>query len=120
MLVVEACRGGRASLQQVQVVAWAALFASSDELFLKVYRGEVDPSALLIRYDPAITRAIDLAVGLALLKWVNGKRLELTDSGKALIVRIRANEQILAPEQDFLSGLGTTISMKRINEMIER
>ena len=120
MLIVNSCRGGRASLQQVQAIAWAAIFEESREGFLRAFTddGGDDPAALLIRYDPAVTRAVNLAVGLKLLSWEKKGRLALTDKGKSVLDGIKEHEGVLADERAFLSQLGS-ITMKRINEMLE-
>ena len=121
MLIVKSCRGGRASLQQVQSIAWAAIFEESREEFLEAFSGNggTDPAVLLIRYDPAVTRAVNLAVGLGLLLWATKGRLVLTDKGKCLLDEIQRHEGVLADERAFLSQLGG-VTMKRINAMLEQ
>ncbi len=99
---------------------WAAIFPESRADFLRAYQGDLDPTSLLIRYDPAITRAIDLAVGLELVAWQAGKRLALTAKGTQLLDLILASEQALEEERTFLSHLGGKITMKQIDRMIGR
>lgn len=118
MFVVDSCRGKRASLQQVQVIAWAAIFEESREDFLKAFRGDSNPATLLIRYDPAVTRAANLAVGLDLLSWHSGNRLALTVEGKAMLAKIREYDSLLADEREFLSDLGGSVTMTVINKML--
>ena len=120
MLVVNSCRGKRASLQQVQAIVWAAIFEESRREFVKAFRGESDPAALLIRYDPAVTRAANLAVGLDLLSWHGGNRLALTAEGEALLARILEHDGVLADEREFLSDLGGSITMNAINKMLRQ
>ena len=118
LLIVKSCRGQRASLQQLQAIAWAAIFEESRADFLSAFRGEADPAALLIRYDPAVTRAINLAVGLDLLIWQGGSRLCLTGAGEEMLAKILKAENVLADERAFLAELGASIPMNRIDKML--
>ena len=118
LLIVNSCRSRRASLQQVQAIAWAAIFDESREGFLRAFRGESDPAALLIRYDPAVTRTANLAVGLDLLSWQNRSRLALTSKGQAMLAGILENDSVLANERTFLSDLGSSIPMNGIDKML--
>ena len=118
MLIVNSCRGRRASLQQVQALAAAAIFEESREEFLQAFGGETDPASLLIRYDPAVTRAVNLAVGLDLLAWRNRNRLGLTDRGEAMLKGILEDGGTFVEERAFLSDLGGSISMSSINRVV--
>ena len=119
MLIVNSCRGRRASLQQVQAIAAAAIFEESRGAFLGSFEGEADPAALLIRYDPAVTRAANLAVGLDLLSWQNRSRLGLTTKGEAMLEAILADGDAFVEERSFLSDLGGKIPMSSISRMLE-
>ena len=118
LLIVQSCRGQRASLQLLQTIAWATIFEESRADFLNAFRGETDPVALFIRYDPAVTRAINLAVGLSLLEWQGGNRLRLTEDGEGVLAKVLDAEGIFSEEREFLSELGTSIPMNRIDRML--
>lgn len=117
MLIVNTCRNTTASLQQVQAIAWAAIFEESREGFLKALEGSSDPASLLIRYDPAVTRAANLAVGLDLLFWRNRTRLAMTEKGKDLVGGILSCSNVLVEERLFLSEI-KGITMKTLNRML--
>ena len=118
LLVIDSCRGQRASLQQVQVLMRAALFSSGQQDFVRAYRGNSDPAALHIRYDPAITRAIDLAVGLDLVCWSSRNRLTLSQRGAKMLHEIVDNDDLLTKERRLLSDLGGKITMARVNKLV--
>ena len=118
LLIVKSCWGGRAPLHQVQALAWAAIFEENRPDFIRAYRGESDPAALLIRYDPAVIRAINLAVGLGLLSWHSRNRLTLTGEGETTLDRVLTNDGVLADERAFLADFGGRIPMNRINQML--
>ena len=118
LLIVDSCRSRRASLQQLQAIAWAAIFEESRDGFLRAFNGESNPAALLIRYDPAITRAADLAVGLDILAWERGNRLAPTATGEEVLAEVLGNADVMADERAFLSELGSSIPMSRIDKML--
>ncbi len=118
LLIVKSCWGSRAPLHQVQALAWAAIFEENRRDFMRVFRGESDPVALLIRYDPAVIRAINLAVGLGLLAWLSSNRLTLTEEGQATLDRVLAKDGLFTDERAFLAGFGGRIPMNRINQML--
>ena len=64
----------------------------------------------LIRYDPAITRATDLAVDLDILSWESGNRLAPTVTGEGMLAGILGNVDILADERPLLGKASTAAS----------
>jgi len=118
LLIVKSCWGNRAPLHQVQALAWAAIFEENRKDFMRAFRGESDPVALLIRYDPAVIRAINLAVGLGLLAWLSTNRITLTEEGQATLDRVLAKEGVFTDERTFLASFGGRIPMNRINQML--
>ena len=70
------------------------------------------------RFEPALARAIDLAVGDDLVVWVGGDRLQITTKGKRWIQQILKDESLLRDERDFLTRIGKTITEGMASEMI--
>jgi len=119
MLIVNSCRNKRASLQQVQAIAWPAIFEECREGFVKALKGNSNPGDLFVRYDPAVTRAVNLAVGLGLLSWQNRIRLAITDRGRTMLEGILERDNVLMEERMFLSELGT-ITMISVDRILGR
>ena len=119
LLLVRKCRGARATLEQLHVLNWAIRDARGREAFLSFWRGEVEPDESLVRYEPALNRAIDLAVGVRLLIWNDAKRLVLTEQGRQLLVGIDADADLLADEKMFLAALASPISQVAIETLLK-
>jgi hypothetical protein len=62
------------------------------------------PDDVVVRYDPSLDRAIDLALGNGLLMRRGGGILALTGTGKSF-VELLGNSNVLKTERDFLSDV---------------
>ncbi len=58
-----------------------------------------------MRFDPACNRAIDFAIGEGLLKRVDGSRIELTESGKALAEEISNDSEVYVTEKKLAGAI---------------
>jgi hypothetical protein len=89
LLAVDSCWGRQATWHQAQVVGWALRSRQAMSDFVQLREGAAEPDDIIVRYDPSLDRAIDLAVGFRLLRW-NGMRLGLTSNGINALDIIRA------------------------------
>lgn len=117
LMLVRKCRGSKASLEQLHVLNWAIRDPAAMDTFLGFWRGEVDPDEAVVRYEPALNRAIDLAVGLHLLAWNDTKRLVLTEQGNELLTEID-EEDVLIDEKEFLGALPSTITQAGVQRLL--
>src|SRR5690606_16062641 len=56
-------RGGKSTLGRLHVLSWAVRTRETRENLLRVIREEVSPHTLIVRIEPSLNRAIDLALG---------------------------------------------------------
>lgn len=106
VLTLRKCsHGGQSTLRRLHVLNWAIRSATSREAFIRRLDGQNLPDEVLVRYDPALNRAIDLARGLGLVDRVTGNRVKITQPGIRLADDIDATPNILAEERTFLSNL---------------
>src|SRR5438105_2303354 len=68
VLLVGACYGRRASWHQLHVLGWACRSRANQEAFERLKAGEGELGDTVVRYDPALDRAIDLALYDGLLE----------------------------------------------------
>jgi hypothetical protein len=120
LLLIRKCRGAIASLEQLHVLNWAIRDADSRETFLAFRAGEIEPDQAIVRYEPALNRAIDLALGLRLLTWTDAKRLALTKAGLALLARVDEDAEVLHTEKSFLDELGAPITQTSVGNLLKR
>ncbi|HUC91983.1 MAG TPA: hypothetical protein VMS09_08140 [Paenibacillus sp.] len=113
------CRGSRASIIKLHVMNWAIRSNQGTELFLKLCAGQVSPESIIVRFEPWLNRAIDLALAEGILRRVDGDRVELTPSGTIMAKEILGNKECFAKEKEFLHGLRKSISEERLKKIIE-
>ncbi|MGH9427672.1 MAG: hypothetical protein ACRD2L_15380, partial [Terriglobia bacterium] len=119
LLILElSSHAGKSSLKRLHILNWAVRSPKHREEFEQV-RDQLSPLfGFQFRFEPALARAIDLAVGDDLVVWVGGDRLQITAKGKRWIKQILKDESLLRNERDFLSRMGKTITESMASEMI--
>jgi hypothetical protein len=110
--------GGKSSLKRLYILNWAVRSAKHRDEFDQV-RDHLSPLFhFQFRFEPALARAIDLAVGEGFVEWVGGDRLRIATKGKRWIEEIEKDESLLAVERSFLKRIGKTITESMASEMI--
>lgn len=110
--------GGKSSLKRLHILNWAVRSAKHRDEFNQV-RDHLSPLfGFRFRFEPALARAIDLAVGDGLVEWVGGDRLKITTKGKRWIEQIEQDESLLQDERAFLKRMGKTVTETMASEMI--
>lgn len=104
LLVVNACRGHQATRMQIHVLGWALLRADMRDAIGHIFSTD-EPDRSLLRFDPALSRAVDMAVGSGFLRESDTGVLTLTPEGRAIIERIGAEDGPLAVEKQALARL---------------
>lgn len=117
-LLLSRCRGSSATLKQVHILGWGMRNAQTRQTFIRWARGQKNPDDIIVRFDPSLSRTIDLALGagLATKKGVNS--VGLTADGTALARRIDLQPEILKREKEFFSELPRKISQKYVDEVV--
>jgi hypothetical protein len=115
VLAVDKSRGKRASVPQLHVLVWAMLDPEHGLHLARALHGE---STRLppIRFDPAVVRAVDLAVGLGVLVR-DGKRLKLAAGGVELLELIASEPEVMSQEKLILNDLGGSVSMVAVDRL---
>lgn len=112
LMLLDHCHGKSATMEQVHAMGWAMLDESTRVAMKSAIAGDAAPDVVLVRYDPAWTRAMDLAVGFGLAEWVpSSGRIRLGDAGKAAASAISRAGSGFTAEREFLSGLTITQAM---------
>jgi tRNA(Ile)-lysidine synthetase-like protein len=71
-----------------------------------------------VRFEPAFSRAIDLAVGEELVTWVGGDRLQISAKGKRWVKDILKDESLMREEREFLKKIGKTVTEKAAEQIL--
>src|SRR5437867_13446212 len=62
LLLIGSCHGRRARWYQLHVLNWAARHPANQHAFERLQSGEARLEDAIVRYDPSLDRAIDLAL----------------------------------------------------------
>jgi len=117
LLLVSSCRGERATHEQLHVLNWAVRSAASAEALAKFLSGTVRPDQAVVRFEPALDRAVALAHGFKLLQW-KGKYWEITEGGRATLEALRSEPDALADEKVLLSQMPGALSQAAVSRLL--
>jgi hypothetical protein len=111
-------RGGKSSLRRLHILNWALRSPKNRAEFEEVREHQQPLFSFQFRFEPALGRAINLAVGEKFVEWVGGDRLQITTKGKRWIVDIMKDESVMYQEREFLKRIGKDITEAIATEMI--
>jgi len=110
--------GGKSSLRRLHILNWALRSSKNRAEFEQVREHQQPLFSFQFRFEPALGRAINLAVGEKLIEWVGGDRLQITAKGKRWVTEILKDEAVMQEERDFLKRIGNSITEPVATEMI--
>ena len=111
-------RGGKSSLRRLHILNWALRSAKNRAEFEQVREHQQALFNFQFRFEPALGRAINLAVGEKYVEWVGGDRLQITPKGQRWVKDILKDESVMQEERDFLKRIGKDITEGIATEMI--
>lgn len=111
----------RASLAKLYVLTEALRSPLSFDTLQSVVTGQQSPLEWPVRVEPAMARAVDLAVGDRLAKWtqLSGRiGVELTSAGVSAAKALNNMEDTLMEERGFLEGVAPKVSESFVTRLI--
>lgn len=115
-LIIGKCCGRRGcSAIKLQMISSAITTSKKREELLASVQLSFLAESTLVRFDPAISRAINFALADLLIGRQGNGLFRLTSTGKNLVAAIYKDTELMAIEKQFFSGL----SNKLTEEMIE-
>ncbi len=117
ILLSRCCRGGKTSLARLHVLSWASRTEQARASLRAALGGTKSPDSLVVRFEPALNRAVDFARGEGLVRRVDGNKIELTDAGRALVKEIDDDKEAFAAEKAFAAELGFKVTEKIIDHI---
>lgn len=115
LLAVDRSRGKRASVPQVHVLVWALLDAAHGASLARALSG-ADGLLPPVRFDPAVSLAVDRAIGFGLLRR-DGKRVMLSAPGHLWLEAVHSDPELLSEEKEILQMLGGAVSMAAVDRI---
>jgi hypothetical protein len=119
LILRRCCNNGQSTLRRLHVLNWAIRSSASRDAFLRRLDGENNPDEVLVRYEPALNRAIDLARGLGFMTRVSGNRVRLTLSGSRLADDVDELKDVLVDEKMFLARARGRVTEGAIQKLIK-
>lgn len=110
-------RGGKSSLKRLHVLNWSIRSPQFRSDFEGNLKNPLPLFRLNVRFEPAFSRAIDLAVGENLVEWVSGNRLNITRTGRLVVDAILKDDSLMRDEREFLLRIGKSVTEKVADDM---
>jgi hypothetical protein len=118
LLILHYSRAGKASLQKLHVLNWAARTDGNQSLLLKFVEGVAGKDQIVPRVEPSLNRAINFAVGEGLVTVQSGRNLRLTEKGRMAAQEIDADTQLLTSERAFLQRIRSFATEGNIEDLL--
>lgn len=112
------CRGKRSSVARIHVLNWSLRNTRYQTKLLDFLKGNITGRDVIIRYEPEVNRALDLAIGEGLVVRLSGDRVRLAKRGVALVNDIESYEDCLTEERDFLERVGKSLTEQKVEDLI--
>lgn len=118
-LVLARGRARQLALDHLHVLWWAIRTSSSRDLFLRWLDGQKAPDELIVRFDPSLTFAVDLALGQELVERTSSGLIRLTASGQSFADQVDSDPEVLVAEKAFLQKLPRNLTQRQISQLLE-
>ena len=119
LMLYMASRGGKSSFGRLHVLNWAIRSKEGRDALLRVLEGRLYPGMVVVRIEPSLNRAVDLAHGEGLVKRVRGDRIELTARGQVEAIRILEHKKLYASEREYLNIVAKRVTEKLVTELFK-
>lgn len=118
MLIVDKSRAGRASWKAMRVLSWALQSPKRVEMLTNLKNGTTMLDMPVVRFEPALDRALDLALGLGFLTRDGVGPFELTDAGREALAEVR-EAGVLETEVAALAAVNGKVSNRDVERLLE-
>lgn len=107
---------GDCSPKRLHLLNWSLMSSGRREQLRRVLSFREPTYGLLIRMDPALDRAVTLAVGEGLVEHKTTGKLKITESGRDVVAAIEADE-IFSGVRSYLSEVGIKLTDKHVDRI---
>ena len=119
-LLIHSCCGRRGcSLIKMHIIGSALSDNRFKQELIKFLNSRVQHN-LIVRFDPALNRALEYAVADAMIVQQGNGTYKLTEKGKKLVKAIIEDKEIFRSEKETLNEISLSLTEERIKEISER
>lgn len=119
VLLISRCRGEQATHEQLHVLNWAVRSSETAENLAAYLAGLIPPEQAVVRHDPALDRAANLARGFGLIAWKD-RYWTLTVEGQQLLEAVLEDDDLLAREKALLTVLPKPLTQTAVSVLLRR
>ena len=98
---------------------WAIRSQGSRNLLLRWFENDRRPDELIVRFDPSLTKTVDLALGQGLIDRTSSGAHRLTARGLSLAESVLEDSTALTDERAFLDALPGRITQRHVQTILE-
>jgi len=118
LLLVAKSHGAGASWKGLQLLSWIVRDPEHAELLMALREDRDIPDRPVVRFEPALDRALDLATGLGLLEQKASRVFRLTDAGKRVVEELDGSGAF-ERERQVLGLLAGKVTQKEVGRVLE-
>jgi len=118
LLLVAKSHGAGASWKGLQLLSWVVRDPEHAELLMALREDRDIPDRPVVRFEPALDRALDLATGLGLLEQKASRVFRLTDAGKRVVEELDGSDAF-ARERKVLEVLAGKVTQREVGRVLE-
>ena len=117
-LIMRLCgRGDVCSLIKLHMISYALI--SQDNMKKLVEFTEGTGCALIVRFDPAVNKALTYAMAYGLIEQQQTAKYKLTERGKQLAEEIKDSKDLMILEINDLNLLAKKLTEAKVNEIVD-
>lgn len=117
LILAICCKRGGCSLYKLHMIS-TALYTKEEMRKLKEYSEGINDIYPVIRFDPAINRAVNYALADKLIFQQANGLFRLTSKGKDFAKLINDDNQLMINEKSFLNELSNKLTENKIKELM--
>lgn len=111
-----ASRGKKSSFGRLHVLNWGLRTKENRSALKEMIDGNLAPDVILVRIEPSLNRAVDLASAEGLLQRISGDRVKLSDPGGKAVATI-VDSGALDIERQYLEEIGVRLTEKQVKRV---
>lgn len=119
LLLRNCCRGNECSFAKLHTLSWCAKSKENRQRMLDILSSSTSSSAFVVRIEPSLNRAVDLAIGEGLVTRKTGSKLALTEKGAELADEINSITDLLIEEKLFMSQIGKRVTETLVGKLFK-
>lgn len=117
-LILSMCCGRKGcSLMKLHMIS-SALYTNEEMKRLKDFSEDKVNTYTMVRFDPAINRVVNYAIGDNIIFQQSNGLFRLTEKGKKFAGLIKKEKSIMIKEKKFLEELSSKLTEEKIKELI--